>query len=206
MKRIALILCALMALAGGAVAFAQGAPEAQRGGSAEVVGTAKAVDETALAIEDRGAPTPGASGAAGPNTLAYFVRMVVVLAIVVGLIYLFFRFMKRLSRPKLGDEASIKILASTALGAGKALHVVSLGSKAYLVGSSESSVSLISEIDDKEFLDALALKAAASQRSQGAGFADVLGSMLGGKGKKGRNGAQGGSDFLAAQRERLRKF
>lgn len=204
MKRIALVLCALVALAGGVVSSVQG--QAQRGSAAGVVGTAQAVDETALAFDDRAAPSPGASGAAGPNTLAYFIRMVVVLALVVGAIYVFFRFLKRLSRPKAGDDASIRVLASTGLGAGKALHVVSLGAKAYLIGSSESSVSLISEIEDKEYIDGLALKAAEAPRGRNAGFAELLGSMLGGRGRKTAGRSPNNTDFLAEQRERLKKF
>jgi hypothetical protein len=37
------------------------------------------------------------------------------------------------------------------------VHVISLGEKAWLVGSADSSVSLISEIDDKETIDAMLL-------------------------------------------------
>lgn len=204
MKRIALVLCALVALAGGVVGSAQGAPSAQRGTAAGVVGTAQAVDETALAFDD-GAPQAAAgTKSAGPTTLTYFIRMVVVLALVLGAIYLVLRFMKRLSRPSIGDEASIKVLATTSLGTGRSLHVVCIGSKAYLVGAAESSVSLISEIDDKEFVDALALKASTMPQGQGQAFGEMLGSMLGGKGKKAPK--RGATDFLAGQRERLRKF
>jgi flagellar protein FliO/FliZ len=188
------------------VAYAQGAQQAPLAGAAGVVGTARTVDETTLAIEDRAvAPTAGFKPA-GQNTLTYFIRMVVVLALVVAAIYLFFRFMKRLSRPRLGDDSDIKVLASAGLGTGKALHVVSLGTKAFLIGASESSISLISEIQDKEYVDALALKAASAPRGQGTGFAELLGSMLGGKGRKAAGRTTGGSGFLAAQRERLRKF
>lgn len=204
MKRIALILCAFVALGAGAVGFAQGATGAGRGAAAGAVGTAQAVDETALAIGDGAAPQAGRSGPSGPKTLGYFIRMVVVLALVVASIYLVFRLMKRLSRPAQGKAGSIKVLASTALGAGKALHVVTLGSKGYLVGASENAISLIAEIDDKECLDALVLEAATAPSGGASGFGELLGSMLGGKGRKAP--PRGPSDFLSGQRERLRKF
>jgi len=211
LKRIALVLCALAALAGGAVAFAQSVPNAARGATAEAVGTAQAVDETALAFEDRPATIPGASSAPGSATLTYFLRMVFVLALVLCAIYLVVRFLRRLGRAPAGGESSIKVLASAALGAGRSLHVVSLGSKAYLLGSAEGSVSLIAEVEDREYLDALALRASQGPQAGRPAFAELLGSMLGGKGRRGEGrgpeagpGARG--DFLAGQRERLRKF
>ena len=214
MKRIALVLCALAALGSSAAAFAQGAPSVPRGNAAQAVGTAQATDEAALALDDRVSAKPAGSIASGSNTFAYFVRMVVVLAVVLGAIYLVVRLLKRLSRPRAGDEAAIRVLATTGLGGGKSLHVVSLGPKAYLIGASEQAVSLIAEVDDKEYLDALALKA--SEAPKGSGFAELLGGMLGGKGARssgprspgasGAGGQPGSSAFLAGQRERLRKL
>ena len=204
MKRIALILCALAALGAGAVAVAQNGPVAPSGTSAGAVGTARAIDETALAIGDAGAPSAEGATASGTSTLSYFIRMVVALAIVVAAIYLVFRLLKRATRPQADGDDSIKVLASAPLGQGKALHVVSVGSSAYLVGAAESSLSLIARIDDKEYLDALALRASAAPKAKGAGFADLLGSMLGGRG--GKAPGRGASSFLAGQRDRLRKL
>jgi flagellar protein FliO/FliZ len=204
LKRIALILCALVALGAGAVAVAQNGPEAPSGAAAGVVGTARAVDETALTIGDAAAPSAEGTRPAGPSTLAYFIRMVVVLAIVVAAIYLVFRFLRRATRPQAAGDDSIKVLASAPLGPGKALHIVSVGSRAYLVGAAESAVSLIAEIEDREYIDALALRASTAPKAKGAGFADLLGSLLGGKGKKASG--RGASAFLAGQRDRLRKL
>jgi len=204
LKRIALILCALVALGGGVVAVAQNGPGAQSDSAAGAVGTARAIDETALTIGDAGAPSAEGASPSGPSTLSYFIRMVVALAIVVAAIYLVFRVLKRASRPQGAGDDSIKVLASTPLGQGKALHVVSVGSNAYLVGAAESTLSLIARIDDKEYLDALALRASTAPMAKGAGFADLLGSMLGGRGKKAPG--RGASAFLAGQRDRLRKL
>jgi flagellar protein FliO/FliZ len=173
------------------------------------------VDETTLTLGDAATPARAATGAAGSTTLAYFLRMVVVLALVLAAIYGVYRLMKRLGRPKASDSSAIKLLASTSLGPGKALHVVCLGSKAYLVGAADAAVSLVAEIEDKEFIDALILDA--STRPQGPlspvgrDFGALLSSVLkrsgAGIGKKARkqdDSASGG--FIAEQRERLRKF
>jgi flagellar protein FliO/FliZ len=138
--------------------------------------------------------------------------MIVVLALVLAAIYGVYRLMKRVSRPKAADDSAVKVLASTSLGPGKALHVISLGSKAYLVGATDSAISLVAEVEDKDFVDSLALQAAmapASKPGAGRDFTELLSSLMSRSRVGRRAGARpqrGDGDFLAGQRERLRKF
>jgi len=212
LKRIALVLCAVLALGAGAVAGAQGTTAAPPA-TGFAVGTAGSIDETTLSLSDTSAQVKAAKSAAGSSTLAYFIRMVVVLALVLAAIYGVYRLMRKVAKPKSQDSSAIKILASSSLGGGKALHVVALGSKAFLVGATDESVNLVAELDDKEFLDALELEAAMSPERSRPGaardFGDILSRLLGVKkrpksAKKSGGGA--GGDFLAGQRDRLRKF
>jgi flagellar protein FliO/FliZ len=215
LKRIALVLCAVMALGSRAVAGAQGSDAAAQSAAGNAVGTARSVDETTLSFGDASAPAKAANAAAGTSTLAYFIRMVVVLALVLAAIYGVYRLMKRFAKPKAADSSSIKVLASTSLGAGRALHVVALGSKAYLLGATDASINLVAEVVDKEYLDALILEAATSPEKARPGsardFGEILTNLLGGRRSgSGRDDGQGKrrgtGDFLAGQRERLRKF
>ncbi len=208
MKRIALVLCAVLALGSGAVAGAQGTNAAQAA-AGNAVGTASSVDETTLTLSDSSAQAKAAKSAAGSSTLAYFLRMIVVLALVLAAIYGVYRLMKKVAKPKTADSSAIKVLASASLGAGKALHVVALGSKAFLVGATDTTVNLVSELDDKEFLDALALEAAMSPTSkpgEGRDFGSILMGLLAGKKASKAKRQRGEGDFLAGQRDRLRKF
>jgi flagellar protein FliO/FliZ len=210
LKRIALVLCAVLALGSGAVAGAQGSDSAAQPAAGNAVGTARSVDETTLSFGDASAPAKAANTAAGSSTLAYFIRMIVVLALVLAAIYGVYRLMKRLSKPKVADSSAVKVLASSSLGAGRALHVVALGAKAYLIGATDASVNLVTEVVDKEYLDALILEAATSPEKPrpGAGrdFADLLTKLLGGARAGGSGKQRGAGDFLAGQRDRLRKF
>jgi flagellar protein FliO/FliZ len=214
LKRIALVLCAVLALGSGGVAIAQGQNGQAQSAAGKVVGTTGPVDETTLSLSDAGTQARAANNAAGSSTLAYFLRMIVVLALVLAAIYGVYRLMKKASRPKTADSSAVKLLASTSLGQGKALHVVSVGSKAYLLGATDASVNLVSEIDDKEFVDGLILQAQTNppaRPSSGSDFGKILASLLGGGrktgAKRGRDGsAMNGTDFLAGQRDRLRKF
>jgi flagellar protein FliO/FliZ len=198
-----------MALGAGAVAGAQGSDAAAQPAAGSAVGTTRTVDETTLSLGDTTAPAKAAKNAAGSNTLAYFLRMIVVLALVLAAIYGLYRLMKSLSKPKIPDNSTVKVLASTSLGPGKALHVIGLGSKAYLIGATDSSISLMAEIEDKEFVDALTLEAAlrppSSRTGVGKEFGDILSGIMGGRRRTGAKQRRDG-DFLAGQRERLRKF
>jgi flagellar protein FliO/FliZ len=139
--------------------------------------------------------------------------MIVVLALVLAAIYGVYRLMKRMAKPKAADSSAVKVLASTSLGTGRALFVVALGSKAYLVGATDASVNLVAEVEDKEYVDALILEAAMSpEKARSASakdFGEILTGLLGGRrggGKPGAGKPRGPGDFLAGQRERLRKF
>ena len=207
MKRIALVLCAVMALGSGVAAGAQG-KDAASPAAGNAVGTASSVDESTLALGDSGAPAKAANNAAGSTTLAYFLRMVFVLALVLAAIYGVYRLLRRASRPKAVDDNAVRVLATTSLGPGKALHVVAIDSKAYLIGATDSSISLVAEVTDKDFIDRLNLEAALAPKpaKQGADFGELLAGLLGGRRKAGGKRPRGDGDFLAGQRERLRKF
>ena len=212
MTRLALVLCVFMTLGAGAVASAQGSASPAQPAIGNAVGTARTIDETTLALGETGAQANAANTAAGSNTLSYFLRMIVVLAIVLVAIYAVYRLMKGLTKPKVSEDSAVKVLATTSLGQGKALHVVALGSKAYLIGATDASVSLVAEVDDKEFVDALALDAALSSSSKkgpGLNFGELLSGLIkpsGGYRRPGAKAQRGDGDFLAGQRDRLRKF
>lgn len=212
MKRIALVLCAALALGTGAVVVAQGSNAVAQAATGSAVGTAGSVDETTLSLSDTAANVKAAKTTAGSSTLAYFLRMIVVLALVLAAIYGVYRLMKRAAGPKTVESSAVKILASSSLGSGKTLHVVLVGSKGFLVGATDSQVNLVAAIDDKEYLDALVLEAATNpppREGSGREFGKVLSSLMGGKGMSGKREAgnkRGEGDFLAGQRDRLRKF
>ena len=180
--------------------FAQGStvPGAQAGQPS----TAAAVDETTLAIAD--APPPGAVGATS-SIWPYFLRMMVVLGLVIAAIYGLYALLKRSSKPKAPEDSYLRVLAAANLAAGRSLHVVSLGDKAWLVGSTDASVSLISEIQDKELVDALALRAAEAPQTPRKDFASMLTELLGRKAVK-KAAVPDPGDFFSRQKDRLKKF
>ncbi|MDR0554419.1 MAG: flagellar biosynthetic protein FliO [Treponema sp.] len=127
-----------------------------------------AAQDTGGSTEAADSPSPesamsfGETGGGSGNSVARtgdVVRMVLILALAAAAIYGVIFFLKRASRRRGQSNPYLKILSSAQLGAGanRFVHIISVGSQAWLVGSGEGGVTLISEIGDKEVIDALLL-------------------------------------------------
>ena len=149
--------------------------------SAESAAQIEAADPITAAEQAMLFPGDGgdAAAAAPPAVSAWSIfTMVLTLALVAaaiyGLVYLF----KRAARGPAAQDPFLKILASAPLGGSRSAHVLSLGSRAWLVGSGDNGVSLISEIDEKEILDAMLLEDSRKSAAAGAGRFFDFGAML----------------------------
>ena len=144
-------------------------------------------DESKLSINDSDeAALPVLDGGSSGSGLWVFVRMILVLGLVLGLIYLLYRFLRKNSYIASDDDKFLRRAASISLGPGKSVQIVTLIDKAYLVGVSENSINLISEIEDKELINALNLYADKTQAaSKPKNFSEILDLFMPGSSKKG---------------------
>ena len=178
--------------------------------------TASPADERGMVLGEGSANRePGESGGSG---IVSALRATLVLALLAGGVWIAVVLVRKASpRPDRQDsDSAIRIAASATLGPGKAIHAVCLGSKAWLVGSSENSITLIDRIEDPALIQELVARAetagnqVALRRSPAARFGDFLAASLSGRGisvtKPGRSGVGEMGGFLASQRERLRKY
>jgi len=160
------------------------------------------VAEESLTIPDEPA-APAASSPSGPLVSTWdFVRMLLILAAVVGVIYLLFYILKRGFRRQLPQNELIRILGSRSLSGNRALHLVAMGRSVFLVGAAESGISLIAEIKDQETLDQIRLES--SQVLSPQGFAQFFQSLWKGGGKRNLSGDS--LEFMKKQRQRLQKM
>ena len=138
----------------------------------------------------------------GVDTWA-IVRMVLVLvlaaAAVYGVVFLF----KRASKQSPNNDPFLKILANTHLGQNRYAHIISAGSRAWLVGSSEGGVNLIDEIEDSDLINAMLLEESrrSAETRQGR-FPDFM-SLLRRAGVSAKMNAPG-ADEIRKRRERLK--
>jgi flagellar protein FliO/FliZ len=132
------------------------------------------IDEEALVLADENpVPTPDP---ASTSTFFVILRLVLVLALASTAIYGLVFFLKKFSRVREQKDPFLKILAGASLGANRFIHIVGVGEKAWLVGSADSGVSLIAEIDDKETVDAMLLEDSRrnTETAKASGFATLL--------------------------------
>ncbi|MCL2608612.1 MAG: flagellar biosynthetic protein FliO [Treponema sp.] len=113
--------------------------------------------------------TANPAGGQQAVSLGSIVRVVLTLLLVVLGVYFAAHFLKRSMRQRTGRDSFLKLLASAPLGTGRSVHVVSVGSKAWLVGSAEHGVNLIGELDDKETVDAMLLAESLKSSEESAG-------------------------------------
>ncbi|HET6450243.1 MAG TPA: flagellar biosynthetic protein FliO [Spirochaetia bacterium] len=198
----------------GSTGGAAGPVSAGQPGGPSVAGRpAAAIDESKIPLGASPSANGAAGGAAGTAAPAApaggvsawdFVRMILVLACVLGIIYLLFWLLRRGAGKRVQENDLIRVLGSRGLSGSRSLHLVEVGSSVYLVGASDGGVELISEITDKETLDSLRLKAAEQAPAGKRTFAQALGEIFRPAARPFSIGD--GLGFLKGQRERLKKL
>jgi len=163
----------------------------------------KAAQESlAFGRPDTGAavPTPGVSVF---GIFRVLLTLAVVAAAIYGLVY-FLKF-RRASRAGAAQDPFLKVLASAPLVTNRSVHVVSVGPQAWLVGSAENGVHLISEISDKDTINAMLLEDSKRIAAPPTGAAPLLDfrAILGKLGISTKN-ENSGPDEIRKRSERLK--
>lgn len=176
--------------------------------SSQVVSTqgpaqAAPVDETGLVLDQA---TPSERAKANPSSLWSILRTILALVFVAAAVYGVVFILKRIARPNVAKDPHLKVLASAHLGSNRYVHVVSLGRKAWVVGSAEGTVNLIAEVEDEEEIDAMLLedsrRLAESPGAFSLDFKELMRRLGGGSGGPGPGGPS--ADSIRKKRERLR--
>ena len=143
----------------------------------------------------------------GIGGLGTFVETLIILALFVVGIYGIFRFIQKKRGGGFGSPAVIKVISSTGLGGNRMLQIVEVGSKIFLIGVTDNTINLLSEIDDKETIDWLRLEYSRQPQKGAEGFLEKLTSFLGRAGNQVKPADNGEKiDFMKKQRDRLRKI
>ncbi|GMO55310.1 MAG: hypothetical protein Ta2G_14380 [Termitinemataceae bacterium] len=155
----------------------------------------------------------GNTGGGAASSVFAVLRTLFVLALTAAAIYGIVYYLKHKKKIDGPDDTFLKVLAKAAITSKTAAAVVSVGDKAYLVGLSDNGVSLISEITEKETVDAMRIayeEAALKTQDEALDFKALLSKIAGLKKSfktaKPQNIVQAPdiSAELRAKRERLR--
>ena len=197
-----IIVFSFLLICGALCAFADNGIAAEAGNST-VPETAPAetgiilqTDESALPVQDVPAPRSSRS-----STFFLLFQLIISLAVVCVLIYGVLYFIRRSKQFSAADDPFLKNVANLPLAPNKTLYIVTLIDKAYLIGASDASLSLIAEITDKELIDAMNLHAAQTPGPK-QNFSSLLHTFFP-EAKPKETDANPFDSFLAKQRGRL---
>jgi len=159
--------------------------------------SASQIDESTLLIDE---PVPDdGTGNVSPFGIWDLLRMLLVLAAVIGVVYAVFYVLKRGGKGRFIENDAIRIIGSQALPGNKSMHLVEVGSQVFLVGSAGDSVNLISEITDRETVDAMIIRASSQKPAGRRSFAELVAGIF--------RGSEGQSlGFMKDQRRRLERL
>jgi flagellar protein FliO/FliZ len=113
-----------------------------------------AEERTLLLGDDNAGTTPSASATSVWGILRVLLTLALAMAAIYGIVF----FIKRASRGSKSQDPFLKLLASTPVGTNRSVHIIAVGSRAWLVGAAENGVNLISEIEDKDLLNTMLLE------------------------------------------------
>lgn len=154
--------------------FVAVAQEAGNKDSAAAPGT----DESAIYLDAGDADLPATRQAKGPSSVLVLLRVVLVLAIVCAAIYGVVWLLKKTTVVNAANDPYLKAVSSITLAPNKTVQVITIGTKAYLVGVTDQGITLIDEVTDRELIDAMNLEADRKASMPHANFASVLSSFL----------------------------
>lgn len=117
------------------------------------------------------------------NRVSYplmILRTIAVMGVIIIGIYFLFRLLIKKKNKLVTNSEVVEVLATYPLAANRIIQVVDIGGQVLVLGVSDSSINLITELQDKEVIDRIRL--ASSKEHGGAGtFRETFMNLLGGK-------------------------
>ena len=110
-----------------------------------------------------------------------FVKMLIVLGIMVALFYYFFKYVSKKTNINFSSDGISKTLSVIPIAQNKFLQIVDLGGKILVLGVSDNSINLITEITEKHEIDKIRVSSSTnSQMRAGQGsFGDFFRKQVG---------------------------
>jgi flagellar protein FliO/FliZ len=149
-------------------------------------------------------------------------KTILIMGLIVAGFYYFLRYVTRKTAVQVLGQDAVQVLSMVPIGQNKYLQIVDLAGKIFVLGIAESSINLITEINDKSEIDRIRLLSSKSSGERGKGFQEYvtrhLGGLLGKLNEKRSeslnhqsdfsSGRESGTDldYLKKQRKRLRNL
>lgn len=145
------------------------------------------------------------------DTLSYtsqIFRLLLSLAFVIFLAYIAIKFMKKGSLFSVNNDPYLKLVANLNIEQGKSIKIVTVGDEAYIIGVTNSSITKIAKVENRELVDAMNLKADETGEVDKNSFSKVFSNLFSSQKnpQKKENTTQIDYTFLEAQQNRLKNI
>jgi len=109
-----------------------------------------------------------------------FIKMLLILGIMVAIFYYFFKFVSKKANINNSPDSISKTLSVIPIAQNKFLQVVDLGGKVLVLGVSDNSINLVTEITEKHEIDKIRVSSMADSQMRGnASFGDFFKKQVG---------------------------
>lgn len=105
-------------------------------------------------------------------------RVIVVLILIVVGIYAFFYFVKKSDASSVLVDTYIKNPSQYYFSPNKSVQIILVGDRAFLIGVTDQTINLLSELNDKELIDSLKLESAKAQHTPGTSFLSIFNKIM----------------------------
>lgn len=112
-----------------------------------------------------------------PSLFGIVIKLIISMVVIVGLIYLSMYFLKKINSRAAGGGIigdTIKIIGRTFLSPKQSLYLVKIGDRYAILGATEQSVSMISELSEEEAAKFESRGKAPGDSSPGSKFAEIF--------------------------------
>ncbi len=139
------------------------------------------------------------------NFFVLILKAVFSLLIITGLIYFVLRFFLSGQRWLTKQQGLIRVIGTHPLTPNKYIQIVEIGNKLLVLGISDHSINLLTEIIDKEVIDSIKIQSSRQEEKMQLSFIQHLKERISG-GEIKQTNYEEKLQFLNKQRERLKKL
>ncbi len=107
------------------------------------------------------------------------IKTILILGLFAGGFYMFFKFVSQKAGLHVSGHEAIQILSTVSVGTNKFVQIIDVAGKVFLLGVSDSSINLLTEITDREEIDRIRLLSSRSTPVQNATFPEFIASHIG---------------------------
>ncbi len=108
-----------------------------------------------------------------------FIKVIFVLMLFGGGFYFFYKFISQKVGLNISGQEAIRTLSMVPVGPNKTLQIIDVAGKVFLIGVTDSSINMITEIKEKDDVDRIRLLSSRSTPVQGKNFQEFVADQMG---------------------------